>query len=263
MKRPYNSTRIGATRHTRASLVMLLLCAMTLGTGCELLGLDGGSTPAQNPAQPPPTQTPPVAKAPPVAEPEKAEEEEYQRPEYPENVRRNPFAPSNDVLMPILGPNPSDDDGTPQTLEPLQQYNIAQLELVAIISEIAIPKAMFTDPEGFGHVIKEGDRIGRQGGTVVDIRDNEVDVREISGDEDEKQSRVMTIRLRSAELKSAGGDDLSEAERDALERLLDTEEGRNALRRNLKDRAAGANAIEGGGVLPPSSNGGGGVAPPQ
>lgn len=242
--------------------MMLLLCAMTLGTGCELLGLDGGSTPAQPPAQPP-TQTPPANKVPAAAEPEKTEEEQdYQRPEYPENVRRNPFAPSNDVLMPILG-TPVTDGEDAQPLEPLQQYNIAQLELVAIISEIAIPKAMFTDPEGFGHVVKEGDRIGRQGGTIVDIRDNEVDVREISGDEDEKQSRVMTIRLRSAELKSANGDDLSEAEREALERLLDTEEGRNALRRNLKDRAAGANAIEGGGVLPPGSTGGGGVAPPQ
>lgn len=240
---------------------MLLLCAMTLGTGCELLGLDGGSTPATPPTQPP-AQTPPVNKVPVAAEPEKAEEEDYQRPEYPENVRRNPFAPSNDVLMPILGTPVTDDDDAPP-LEPLQQYNIAQLELVAIISEIAIPKAMFTDPEGFGHVVKEGDRIGRQGGTIVDIRDNEVDVREISGDEDEKQSRVMTIRLRSAELKSANGDDLSEAEREALERLLDTEEGRNALRRNLKDRAAGANAIEGGGVLPPGSTRGGGVAPPQ
>lgn len=265
MKRLYLSSK---NRSVRLG-VILALCALPTLSGCELLGLDGGSTPpTQQPTTPPATPPAnPAAGADAQAEKDKKaeQEEEYQRPEYPENVRRNPFAPSNEVVMSFLGSPVVDEEATgPQ--DPLQQYNIAQLDLIGIISEVAVPKAMFVDPEGFGHVVKEGDRIGRQGGTIVDIRDNEVDVREISSsDEDENQSRVTTIRLRAAELRGQEDEELSEAEREALEKLLGTDAGRKALRRNFQDRAAGATAIDGqnGGVLPPGANGGGGVAPPQ
>ena len=264
-KRPERPERLELhppQRRRRLATLALVLCMAASLPGCELLGLDGG---AQAPSgQPAPGQAPP-ARPPQAKAPEaEAKEEvvEYQRPEYPENLRRNPFSPSDAVLMPIMGTAVEGDGEDDRPLEPLEQFSLAQLRLVAIISEIAVPKAMFLDPDGFGHVVKQNDRVGRGGGVIVDIRENEVDVREISGDDDERQSKITTIRLRSMELKAENADELSEAEREALERLLNTDEGRRALRRNINDRAAGANAIEGqdGGTLPPS--GSGGVAPP-
>ena len=61
-------------------------------------------------------------------------------------------------------------------MEPLEQYELAQLTLVAIITGTPVPKAMFLDSTRFGHIAKEGDRIGKDGGRITDIRSNEVEV---------------------------------------------------------------------------------------
>jgi hypothetical protein len=169
-------------------------------------------------------------------------------------LRRNPFQPVPDVIAPV-GVVVAEEK---RPLEPLEQYTLGQLSLIAVISETAVPKAMFIDPDGFGHVIKEGDRIGRAGGVITDIRDNEVDVQETSGEDENAKSTVRTIRLRDTEIRSddEGGEDLSEAEREALERLMKTDEGRDALRASLRERAAteqssGANTNTSQGIAPP------------
>lgn len=243
--------------------IALMICCLCLG-GCEMLGL-GGSKPRPAPKTRPkvvnkPKKAAPDADAAKNAEKKIAEAAEYQRPEYPNNIRRNPFQPDDEIMAPILGPAEGGDINRP--LEPLERFTLAQLELVAIISEVAVPKAMFVDPDGFGHMIKEGDRIGRQNGVIVDIRDNEVDVRETTGEDNESQSRVRTIRLRSGELRSSNSDDLTEAEREALDKLLNSKEGRENLRKRLQKNAPGANAVDGGngGTLPPRN---GGIAPPR
>lgn len=232
--------------------IVLFLCCITLG-GCELLGLSD-SKPANVPQQAPaPKPKKVVVKK---KDDTKAEEiVEYQRPEYPNNVRRNPFQPDEEVLGPIVGigdPGQSD-----RPMEPLERFTIAQLELVAIISEVAVPKAMFVDPDGFGHMIKEGDRIGRQNGVIVDIRDNEVDVRETTGEDSESQSRTRTLRLRTGEIRSSNEDDLTEAEREALNKLLNSKKGRESLRERLNGNANGksnaGNPKDSGGIAPPTN----------
>ncbi|MFW5967835.1 MAG: pilus assembly protein PilP [Persicimonas sp.] len=157
------------------------------------------------------------------AEAEEEEEEEYERPDYPASVRRNPFQPDREVLEPQRD---LDDEEEERPRDPLEKYGLGELDLVVIISEVAVPKAMFIDPEGFGHVLAEGDRIGSGGGVVADIRDNEVDVQESSDDED---SNVTTIELRDRELTEDDDEDLSEEERESLKRLLQSEDGRRAL----------------------------------
>jgi Tfp pilus assembly protein PilP len=240
-------------RRLRQIALMSVLAGSLSLTGCELLGL---SDSPQQPGQPTnqPKQTPPPKKKKEAPKEEAKEEGEYQRPDYPENLRRNPFQPVPDVIAPV---------GVAVTVEkrpvePLEQYSIGQLELVAVISETAVPKAMFIDPDGFGHVIKEGDRIGRSGGIITDIRDNEVDVQETSGEDENAQSSVRVIRLRDFEIRSDEGDgeELSEAEREALERLMKTDEGRDALRASLRERAAteqssNANTNTSQGIAPP------------
>ena len=55
---------------------------------------------------------------------------------------------------------------------------------------------------------------------------------------------MRTIRLREAELRAASESTLPDAEREALERLVNTKEGRQALQRTFKDLAPGANAVD-------------------
>lgn len=184
----------------------------------------------------------------------------YSRPDYPDNNRRNPFLPPMDTILPAIssGSLTSSGTGVGEKKEPLERFPLNQLSLIGIISEVAVPKAMFVDPDGFGHMVKKGDKVGDQKGRIVDIRDNEVEIVEVSGSsEDLVSKRVRTVRLRSTELKSESSDDLSEAERKALERLMKSEEGQKLLRRSLKQSNAG------GGQRPPAPRTGGGVVPPR
>ena len=252
MDRKQVNTRSHNFSSTRGLAVLLVV--MLLGTsGCEFLGLGGSSGQSGQSAQQQPGNTNAAAKQQQPAKPAEAEEEqEYERPEYPNQVRRNPFLPD----LEIVRPRKQLAEGDIRPLEPLEKYGLGQLELVAIISEVAVPKAMFLDPEGFGHVVKEGDRIGQNGGTITDIRDNEVEVREVA-DEEETQTRLSTIQLSSDELEVREEEGLSDEEREALRRLLQSEEGRKAVQKSFDDMAPGAAASE------RQRNAGRGSAPPR
>jgi Tfp pilus assembly protein PilP len=224
----------------RTLLAAALIAGAGLGSGCEFLGLDEGeveqqedTTEEDEPKQEPPTEQPTEP-----AQKKASEDDEYQRPEYPNMARRNPFQPDVEVVKPAKPV-----EGEDRTLEPLEQFALGELELVAIISEVAVPKAMFVDPDGFGHVLKEGDRIGRNSGVLSDIRDNEVEITETTGD-DGGQTRLRKVKLREVELSAGDDASLSEEERQALEKLLETEEGRKALERQYRDMALGASAVD-------------------
>ncbi len=230
---------------TRTLLATALVSTALVASGCEMLGLS--ETPN---AAPPPVEQP-AEPAKPAAAPDptpvaKVAGEEYQRPDYPNNTRRNPFQPDLDVVKPAAVA----DEGQEERLGPLERFTLGELELVAIISEVAVPKAMFIDPEGFGHVLKEGDRIGRNSGVLSDIRDNEVEVTETTG-EDEGQTRLRTIKLREADLSVGTDSALTDEERAALEKLLETEEGRKALEERYRKMALGASAVGQDGKAPP------------
>ena len=238
--------------HVPRALALCALASCMSLTACELLGLDGNTQPPPKQATKPKTTPKPKL---PTAEPEtKKVVVEYVRPNYPNNARRNPFQPDDEVFAPTVIDTPEE-----RPVEPLERFTLAQLELVAIISEISVPKAMFVDPDKFGHFVKKGDRVGRQGGIIVDIRDNEVDIREVNPESDDGQAQVKTVRLRSIELRGEGDEDLSEVERQALDRLLRSKQGREGLLRQLQEQ--GAQGAAQPGTLPPSASGG--TAPPR
>lgn len=228
-----HSYLISQARPLGAILVLLLALG---ASGCELLGLDDPAASEPEEAQqnePPP---PPPEESEPEEEPQVELEPDYERPDYPGQVRRNPFLPD----MNIVRPTRNVEDSDVRAKDPLEKYSLSQLSLVAIISEVAVPKAMLLDPEGFGHVIKEGDRIGLNGGTVSDIYDNEVEIREIS-EGLKTETRLTTLKLRVDELGRRSDDALSEEEREALQRLLESEQGREAARERLQqDEASGS-----------------------
>lgn len=149
-----------------------------------------------------------------------AEQTDYSRPDYAEP--RNPFEPDDEVFS--VDEVDELDDGVERALGPLEQYAIASLDLVTIISETAVPRAMFVDPTGMGHFAMEGDRIGEEGGVVSDIRPNEVEIEY----GDDRTSRT-TVELREREIRTARADELTEEEREVLRRLMDDEEARRAV----------------------------------
>ena len=61
---------------------------------------------------------------------------------------------------------------------PLQRYDVAQLQLTAVVWNVETPKAMVADPTGRSHVIQVGSDIGKNRGVVLNIGDREVQIRE-------------------------------------------------------------------------------------
>jgi type IV pilus assembly protein PilP len=65
---------------------------------------------------------------------------------------------------------------------PLEQFELGQIQLQAIVWGTDKPRALVTDPQGRGYIVKEGTPIGKNSGQITRIGDNMVVVREIYED---------------------------------------------------------------------------------
>lgn len=82
--------------------------------------------------------------------------------------------------------------------EPLCQFDLDQLTLVAVVTGMANPFAMVEDTEGRGHIIRRNSRIGRQGGRVSQILRDAVVVSETWTTPDGKQiSNPVSMQLKA------------------------------------------------------------------
>jgi type IV pilus assembly protein PilP len=61
---------------------------------------------------------------------------------------------------------------------PLEQFDVSQLSLVAVVWKTGSARALVEDPAGQSYIIGKGTRIGKNEGTVTDIDDNLVVVNE-------------------------------------------------------------------------------------
>ena len=85
---------------------------------------------------------------------------------------------------------------------PLEQFELPQLALTAIIWETTRPRALITDPGGRSFVVMKGSRIGKNSGRVVHIGDNLVLVKETYVDfAGEQSTKDVEMRIR----RSQGG----------------------------------------------------------
>jgi type IV pilus assembly protein PilP len=85
---------------------------------------------------------------------------------------------------------------------PLEQYEIVQLAVVAVIWETNRPRALVMDPTGESYVVREGSRIGKNDGLVIHIGDNLVLVKETYVDfAGEQSTKDVEMRIR----RSQGG----------------------------------------------------------
>jgi len=83
---------------------------------------------------------------------------------------------------------PVDEDSPRSATE---MYDVGQFSLVGVITGTPVPKAMLADPTGFAHVVRPGDRIGKQGGRIAAIYANEVVVTTSNPRLGDEESRLM------------------------------------------------------------------------
>lgn len=80
---------------------------------------------------------------------------------------------------------------------PLEQFDLAQLTVVAVVWGTKRARALIEDPSGRGYVIQEGTPIGKNDGYVTQITDNSVTVLETYVDylgESTQKSIEMRVR---------------------------------------------------------------------
>lgn len=86
---------------------------------------------------------------------------------------------------------------------PLEQFDLSQLSVVAVVWGTERPRALITDPSGRGYVVQEGTPIGKNDGSVIRIGDTTVLVRETYVDYlGAATSKEIEMRIRS---KAQGG----------------------------------------------------------
>lgn len=86
---------------------------------------------------------------------------------------------------------------------PLEQFDLSQLSVVAVVWDTGRPRALVTDPSGRGYVVQEGTPIGKNSGQVIRISDNTLLVKETYVDYlGAATTKEIQMRIRS---KSQGG----------------------------------------------------------
>lgn len=91
-----------------------------------------------------------------------------------------------------------DDDGSKsKEFGPLGDFELAQLELSAVIWDANNPRALILDPGGRAYIVREGSQIGKNSGQVIHIGDNLVLVKEtyenLAG---ERTTKDVELRIR-------------------------------------------------------------------
>lgn len=90
-----------------------------------------------------------------------------------------------------------DDRQTGESFGPLGDFELAQLELSAVIWDATNPRALILDPGGRAYIVHEGSQIGKNSGQVIHIGDNLVLVKEtyenLAG---EQTTKDVELRIR-------------------------------------------------------------------
>jgi type IV pilus assembly protein PilP len=81
-------------------------------------------------------------------------------------------------------------------LEPLQKFDLNKLEVLAILWDVAHPRAMIKDPSGEIHMVTRGQKVGRNDGYIVAIREGEIVVMESfeDGAKIVKEPKILSLK---------------------------------------------------------------------
>jgi len=91
-------------------------------------------------------------------------------------------------------------EGEGVTKGPLEEYDLAQLEVAGLVWKAEKRRALVIDPSGQGYVVEEGDRIGKNNGRVLEIGDSSMRVREEYVDfHGEATTKEIDMRIRQSQ----------------------------------------------------------------
>jgi len=83
---------------------------------------------------------------------------------------------------------------------PLENFDLSQLDLVAVVWKTNNAKALVQDPAGQSYIIGQGTKIGKNEGRVLEIGDNSVLVKETYVDNlGQKTTKDIEMRIRGTE----------------------------------------------------------------
>jgi type IV pilus assembly protein PilP len=88
--------------------------------------------------------------------------------------KRDPFRPFRDSKIGI-----GQIRANPRAPEPLEKFDVKNLEVVAIVWGNEKPKALIQDPEKQVHSVSKGQRVGKNEGFIAEIREGEVVIVEL------------------------------------------------------------------------------------
>ncbi len=77
----------------------------------------------------------------------------------------------------------------------LERYELDQLKLKGVIWGVDDPKALILDPAGQTHVVKKGQRMGKNRGKIVEIREEELIIMESYGNRGRYSFQTRVMRL--------------------------------------------------------------------
>jgi Tfp pilus assembly protein PilP len=87
-----------------------------------------------------------------------------------------------------------------ETKGPLEEYDLAQLQVAGLVWKAQKRRALVIDPSGQGYVVEEGDRIGKNNGRVLEIGDSSMRVREEYVDfHGEATTKEIDMRIRQSQ----------------------------------------------------------------
>ena len=83
-----------------------------------------------------------------------------------------------------------------QETGPLEQFDLSQLEVVAVVWDTGVPRAMVADPSGRPYIVSEGTPVGKNEGKIIRIDDDMVMVTETYVDwMGERSTKDIEMRL--------------------------------------------------------------------
>jgi len=90
------------------------------------------------------------------------------------------------------------DTGSRDARGPLEQFDLAQLDVVAVVWGTERPRAVVADPSGRGYIVREGTYMGKNEGRIIGIADNALVVKESYVDYfGETTTKDVTMRVRA------------------------------------------------------------------
>lgn len=115
-------------------------------------------------------------------------QEEYK---YDPTGKRDPF-----TIYKTVRPTKMDGPKSAEAAEPLQKWELDRLQIVGILWDVRIPRAMVQDPDGALYTIIKNSKIGRNEGFVAAIREGEIVVVETLYNDGQpaKATRVMELK---------------------------------------------------------------------